>query len=100
MIALTFDDGPSQNTSHILDLLEEYDVRATFFVVGNRVSSYADTAKRAVALGNEIGITPGNTLADGAPARGDRLPDHPDGGRGEGVCRRHLRGGAPARRCL
>ena len=56
MIALTFDDGPSQNTAHILDLLEEYDVRATFFVVGNRVSSYADTAKRAVALGNEIGI--------------------------------------------
>ncbi len=56
MIALTFDDGPSKNTEHILDLLEEYDVRATFFVVGNRVSTYADTAKRAVALGNEIGI--------------------------------------------
>ena len=55
MIALTFDDGPSKNTAHILDLLKFYNARATFYVVGNRVASYADTAQRAVAEGNELG---------------------------------------------
>lgn len=55
MIALTFDDGPSKNTTHILDLLRFYNSRATFFVVGNRVSTYASTAQRAAADGNEIG---------------------------------------------
>ena len=29
---LTFDDGPSQNTQAVLDILEEYDAKATFFV--------------------------------------------------------------------
>ena len=33
-IYLTFDDGPSSNTDRILDILKEYDVKATFFVVG------------------------------------------------------------------
>lgn len=55
MIALTFDDGPSKNTTHILDLLKFYNCRATFYVVGSRVASYAATAQRAVAEGNEIG---------------------------------------------
>ncbi|WP_255323602.1 polysaccharide deacetylase family protein, partial [Priestia megaterium] len=37
-IALTFDDGPtSDETVQILDLLKEYDAKATFFVVGSRV---------------------------------------------------------------
>lgn len=56
MIALTFDDGPSSNTGHILDLLALYGGKATFFVVGNRVSSYADTARRTAEEGHEIGI--------------------------------------------
>ena len=35
MVALTFDDGPSiETTSRILDLLEQYDIPATFFLVG------------------------------------------------------------------
>ena len=55
MVALTFDDGPSAYTSAILDQLEKYDAHATFFVVGNRVSSYASTIKRAYSLGCEIG---------------------------------------------
>ncbi|MCL2576525.1 MAG: polysaccharide deacetylase family protein [Defluviitaleaceae bacterium] len=54
MVALTFDDGPSPYTDKILDLLEQYDGRATFFVVGNRLDSYRDTLIRAVNLGNEI----------------------------------------------
>ncbi len=56
MVALTFDDGPSVYTTRILDLLETYNVRATFFVVGSRVSSYPDTIRRCAEAGNEIGI--------------------------------------------
>src|SRR5882672_7496535 len=36
-VALTFDDGPGPYTSRVLDLLATYRVRATFFVVGERV---------------------------------------------------------------
>lgn len=55
MVALTFDDGPSQYTKRILDCLEEYDARATFFVVGERVGEYSDVLKRTYEMGNEIG---------------------------------------------
>lgn len=55
MIALTFDDGPSNHTGLILDKLQEYGAKATFFVVGNRVSRYADVLKRESDLGMEIG---------------------------------------------
>lgn len=54
MIALTFDDGPSEETDRILAVLAEYDSRATFCVVGNKVDTYADVIKRAIAGGNEI----------------------------------------------
>ncbi len=55
MVALTYDDGPSVNTATILDTLEKYNGVATFFVVGNRVSSYKSTVQRAVDMGCEIG---------------------------------------------
>jgi len=54
MVALTFDDGPSQHTLHILDLLEQYEVRATFFTIGNLLDSRGDIVVRAVNLGCEI----------------------------------------------
>jgi len=54
MVALTFDDGPSQYTEHILDLLEQHGGRASFVVVGNLVNSRRDTIARAASLGNEI----------------------------------------------
>lgn len=55
MVALTFDDGPSIYTKEILKTLKKYDARATFFIVGERVSSYADTMKQASKQGCEIG---------------------------------------------
>ena len=55
MVAVTYDDGPSQYTGTILDVLEQNDAVATFFVVGSRVSDYASTAKREISLGCEIG---------------------------------------------
>lgn len=57
MIALTFDDGPnSANTAKILDLLEEYDAKATFFVCGSNVTvNTRGVLRRAITLGCEIG---------------------------------------------
>lgn len=55
MLALTFDDGPSQYTKEILDLLETCNARATFFVVGTNADNYDVTMSRALSLGCEIG---------------------------------------------
>lgn len=55
LVALTFDDGPSQNTDTILDALEKYDAKATFFVVGTQAEYYTDQLKREADLGMEIG---------------------------------------------
>ncbi|MCL2409861.1 MAG: polysaccharide deacetylase family protein [Oscillospiraceae bacterium] len=54
MIVLTFDDGPSQYTDYILDLLERYNARATFFVLGYRLERRRDTVLRAVNIGSEV----------------------------------------------
>ncbi len=55
LIALTFDDGPSKNTDTILDALEQYGAKATFFVVGTQAEYYTDQLKREASLGMEIG---------------------------------------------
>ena len=54
-VALTYDDGPSKHTDRILDCLELYGAKATFFVIGNSVYAYPDQLKRAHSLGMEIG---------------------------------------------
>ncbi|MBE5786798.1 MAG: hypothetical protein E7324_04575 [Clostridiales bacterium] len=54
MIALTFDDGPSEHTERILNVLKEYGGKATFCVQGMNVEKYADVVRRAVAEGHEI----------------------------------------------
>jgi len=55
-VALTFDDGPDiKYTVQILDLLKEYDVKATFFLVGTQVKKYPDIAKRIVDEGHSVG---------------------------------------------
>lgn len=56
MVALTFDDGPyTPVTGKILDVLEQYDARATFFVLGSRAEDYSKVLKRAYDGGNQIG---------------------------------------------
>ena len=55
MIALTFDDGPGEYTSELLDCLEENNAHATFFMLGQNVELYPDEVKRMVELGCEIG---------------------------------------------
>jgi peptidoglycan/xylan/chitin deacetylase (PgdA/CDA1 family) len=54
-LALTFDDGPSNETPRFLDLLAEYELRATFFVCGANVERRPELARRVVAEGHEIG---------------------------------------------
>lgn len=55
-IALTFDDGPHPHYTHeILGILAEYDVRATFFVVGENVEFYPHVLAEVQAAGHEIG---------------------------------------------
>ena len=55
-IALTFDDGPHPSQTHrILDILDRYGVKATFFMIGVNVENYPDAAKEVVERGHEIG---------------------------------------------
>lgn len=54
---LTFDDGPSEEyTDMVLDVLQERNIKATFFVIGEYVRKYPETAKRIVDEGHTIGI--------------------------------------------
>lgn len=55
LIALTFDDGPNYNTNKVLDILEKYEVRATFFVLGSKIKGNEYILKRLVNSGSEIG---------------------------------------------
>lgn len=52
---LTFDDGPSEWTPLILDLLAEHDVKATFFVIGQHIERNEHIVRRAIEEGHQIG---------------------------------------------
>jgi polysaccharide deacetylase family sporulation protein PdaB len=55
LIALTFDDGPNPvYTPQVLDLLHKYHAKATFFVIGSKVTQHADLVKRESAEGHEV----------------------------------------------
>ena len=55
LIAFTFDDGPNEKTTKILlDNLDKYDAKVTFFVLGSRVSHNEEVLKRAYQEGNDI----------------------------------------------
>ena len=55
-VYLTFDDGPSTYTDEILDILDEYDVKATFFVCGKPNAKYTELYKRIVNDGHTLGM--------------------------------------------
>ena len=55
-VALTFDDGPDPKvTMQILETLEKYDAKATFFMLGSRVEYYPEIAKNVTEAGHELG---------------------------------------------
>jgi peptidoglycan/xylan/chitin deacetylase (PgdA/CDA1 family) len=54
-VALTFDDGPTEFTPKFLDLLKEYQVKATFFCIGKQIEKYPETFQRIIEEGHTIG---------------------------------------------
>lgn len=55
-VYLTFDDGPSIYTNDILDILDEYGVKATFFVLGKESDSDKEALRRIVEDGHTLGM--------------------------------------------
>lgn len=53
---LTFDDGPSENTGNILDILDKYNVKATFFVNGKEGEVHEERYRQIVERGHSIGL--------------------------------------------
>lgn len=56
VVALTFDDGPSKYTSELVDILEENNANATFFVIGINIPNNYEGMVKAYENGNEIGV--------------------------------------------
>ena len=55
VIALTFDDGPSDYTEELLDGLKMYNAKASFFVIGEKAEKNPDVVRRASSEGHLIG---------------------------------------------
>ncbi|MFJ7934900.1 polysaccharide deacetylase family protein [Sporosarcina sp. NPDC096371] len=75
-VALTFDDGPDpKSTMQILETLEKYNAKATFFMLGSRVEYYPEIAKHVKDAGHELGNHTWNhpdlTKADGEKIRNE-----------------------------
>lgn len=58
-VYLTFDDGPSSRTQDILDILDRYGVKATFFVVGKEGETAKESLKQIVEDGHTLGMHSG-----------------------------------------
>lgn len=55
IVALTFDDGPHpEYTAAVLDLLEKYDAKATFFIIGKNAEKYPYLVLRSYTEGHEL----------------------------------------------
>jgi len=56
IVALTYDDGPNPPyTDQLLDVLAKHNVKATFFMIGNRIERHPETVNRVIAEGHQIG---------------------------------------------
>lgn len=55
VVVLTFDDGPTKNTDKVVEILNEYNVKATFYLTGKEIEENMDKAKLIVNEGHEIG---------------------------------------------
>ncbi|WP_067603815.1 polysaccharide deacetylase family protein [Nocardiopsis listeri] len=53
-VALTFDDGPGEHTEALLDSLDDYQAKATFYVLGSLVGEFPDVVERTAAEGHEV----------------------------------------------
>lgn len=55
LLALTFDDGPTAFTADIVQLLEEYNSKATFFCIGKQMAQYPELTRMLLTKGHQIG---------------------------------------------
>lgn len=55
VVALTFDDGPTGNVDNILPLLDQYDAKATFFLIGNELRQHPEQGLKIAEAGHQIG---------------------------------------------
>lgn len=55
VVALTFDDAPTEYTEPVLKTLQEKHVKATFFVIGSNLEKYPEIGKHLIQQGHEIG---------------------------------------------
>ncbi len=55
VVALTFDDGPSPDTLKILQILQQYNIKATFFLLGENLSRYPEIVQQVVNEGHAVG---------------------------------------------
>lgn len=55
LCAITFDDGPSRHTEHLLDMLRDYGIPATFFLLGSHVERNPAMVRRIIEEGHEVG---------------------------------------------
>lgn len=72
VIALTFDDGPSQYSGPILDILKQEGVKATFFDIGTGAAAYPQFEQRMVAEGHQV-ASHSNTHPDMKKLNPDQL---------------------------
>ncbi len=56
VIYITFDDGPNTNTPKILDLLSQYNMKATFFLLEDKIKSNPEVVERILKEGHSIGL--------------------------------------------
>jgi peptidoglycan/xylan/chitin deacetylase (PgdA/CDA1 family) len=54
-LALTFDDGPNEMTLLVLDVLRQYNAKATFFCIGKNIVSHPDILKKIIEEGHTVG---------------------------------------------
>ena len=70
VVSLTFDDGPHPPyTDQLLDVLAKHNVKATFFMIGNRIEKNPETVHRVIAEGHQVG-----NHSYSHPVLGFRLP--------------------------
>ena len=55
VVALTFDDAPTEYTSVVLSILSGYGVKATFYAIGKNIESYPEETQAIIAGGHELG---------------------------------------------
>ena len=55
VVALTFDDGPTKNVDSVLAVLNHYNIKATFFLIGNEIETNQKEAEEIVKAGHQVG---------------------------------------------